>query len=84
MRRIAIALLLIAAPAAAQVPQAPPAQNVPSTYQLRVAGPTYFSNGDVKGDSLVVPFGKFGETIVVDVTSGSTLSSCSATCTHRR
>ena len=49
------------------------AQNVPATYQLRVAGPTYFTNGDTKGDPLVIPFGKFGETITIDVISGPTL-----------
>ena len=76
MRRIAIAIafVLAAAPAAAQTPQTPPpAQNVPATYQLRVAGPTYFTNGDVKGDALVIPFGKFGEAITIDVISGPTL-----------
>ena len=76
MRRIAIAIafVLAATPAAAQTPQTPPpAQNVPATYQLRVAGPTYFTNGDTKGDALVIPFGKFGETITIDVISGPTL-----------
>ena len=76
MRRIAIAIafVLAATPAAAQTPQTPPAaQTVPSTYQLRVAGPTYFTNGDVKGEPLVLAFGKFGEAITIDVISGPTL-----------
>jgi hypothetical protein len=70
MRRIALAFMLAAAPAAAQTPQDVP---VPATYQLRVAGPVYFPNGDVKGDPLVVPFGKFGEAIRVEVGTGPTL-----------
>lgn len=70
MRRAVFGLLIIAAPAAAQVPQGAP---VPATYQLRVAGPTYFANGDTRGEALVVPFGRFGETITIDVSSGPTL-----------
>jgi hypothetical protein len=70
MRRVALALLLLAFKAVAAAAQTP--QDVPATYQLRVAGPVYFPNGDVKGDPLVVRFGKFGETIIVDVTSGPT------------
>jgi hypothetical protein len=73
MRRVAFALLFVVLSVALAAAQAPHGAPVPATYQLRIAGPVYFPNGDIKGDPLVVPFGKFGEAIRVEVGNGPTL-----------